>query len=590
MADIKLTTQTQLTQAIAGHDASAAAHADIRAAAEEKVDKEAGKGLSKNDYTDAEKTKLAGLSNYDDSGLRGALEDHEKEEVGTLDGVHGLRWFGDKLQFYSDSDSEWIEIKTGGRGLAPLDVAGPSIEVGRKQLTVYWTDPPDTEIEGTVVTVWEGTKLVRKTGGYPTGPLDGELLADNKVRGAYAVSGFTDTGLTVGVTYYYQLFPYSVTDMVNGNATNRLSGVPDPYEIFGVSIDLTNTNPAAAVTYTDDAAGMTPGSGWDTQPVFKDIKPCVLKNGAVQYYLDPTDFSKKADGTAADITSGGDGDVMIEIPKCGLAIHTSEDTLTVKITADTSAPDHFKYYAHTRAAEGDREKLYIGAYLGYVSGSKLRSLSGKTPTGGQNMNTWRTQARANGSGYDMVSFYPLTLLQALYLIKYRNLYSQAALGRGYVDDNSAAIATGGTNAKGIDYGETTGKQQMKFLGIEDLWGNLHWWIDGLWTDSDIHILTAFTGFNDTGAGYTDRGQGAAADIVENYMGRPQGSSETGFIIKETGGGGSARFTDRAAIGASRTPDFGGYWISSSLAGVFYLVVYHKPNYTHANRGARLMYL
>lgn len=30
----------------------------------EKVDKEAGKGLSSNDYTDAEKTKLAGLENY----------------------------------------------------------------------------------------------------------------------------------------------------------------------------------------------------------------------------------------------------------------------------------------------------------------------------------------------------------------------------------------------------------------------------------------------------------------------------------------------------------------------------------------------
>lgn len=34
-----------------------------------KVDKENGKGLSTNDYTTAEKTKLAGLQNYDDTSI-----------------------------------------------------------------------------------------------------------------------------------------------------------------------------------------------------------------------------------------------------------------------------------------------------------------------------------------------------------------------------------------------------------------------------------------------------------------------------------------------------------------------------------------
>ncbi len=38
-----------------------------------KVDTETGKGLSTNDYTTAEKTKLAGLSNYDDTEVRGLI-------------------------------------------------------------------------------------------------------------------------------------------------------------------------------------------------------------------------------------------------------------------------------------------------------------------------------------------------------------------------------------------------------------------------------------------------------------------------------------------------------------------------------------
>ena len=42
-------------------------HAELIAG---KVDKQTGKGLSTNDYTTEEKTKLAGLSNYNDSEVR----------------------------------------------------------------------------------------------------------------------------------------------------------------------------------------------------------------------------------------------------------------------------------------------------------------------------------------------------------------------------------------------------------------------------------------------------------------------------------------------------------------------------------------
>lgn len=46
---------------------------DIDKALAAKVDKEEGKGLSANDYTDQEKEKLAGLSNYDDTQVREEL-------------------------------------------------------------------------------------------------------------------------------------------------------------------------------------------------------------------------------------------------------------------------------------------------------------------------------------------------------------------------------------------------------------------------------------------------------------------------------------------------------------------------------------
>lgn len=45
-----------------------------------KVDKETGKGLSSEDFTSAEKTKLAGLENYDDTALAGRVSTLERKE------------------------------------------------------------------------------------------------------------------------------------------------------------------------------------------------------------------------------------------------------------------------------------------------------------------------------------------------------------------------------------------------------------------------------------------------------------------------------------------------------------------------------
>ena len=610
--------------------------AELKKLNDNKVDKIEGKGLSANDYTDEEKEKLenieenaqvnviekikvngvevtpvskevnisvpdeteiidnltstdatSALSAAQGKVLKDLMDNHIDNEINTEEGVHGIRWFNDKLEFFDGSD--WIEIETGGGGVPPSNVINPSIIVGNSQLTIKWDDPEDTVVDGQLISTWAGTKLVRKAGSYPTNEKDGIVLVDNKVRGAYSSTGFVDSGLTNGVTYYYQLFPYSDQGAVNRNEANRLSGTPQPYKIYGVAIDLTNSNPETAVTYTDDAVGMTGGAAaWDSMNIFKDIKPCLLKNGVVQYYLNPNDFTKKVDGSAADITSGNDGDVMIEIPKTGFLISTVGNILTVKVTDDPNNPN-FKYYAHSRAAEGDRSKLYIGAYLGWNDGGKLRSLSGKTPTTNQTIGTFRTQAQANGSGYDLVSFYPLTLLQCLYLIRYKNLDSQTALGRGYVDGNSAATNTGGTNAKGMFFGETTGKQQMKFLGIEDFWGNLRWWIDGLYSDDNRNIKTAFQNFNDTGSGYTDRGQGATSNIG-NYMSKPQGTSQTGFIAKEVSGSASTYFCDYADLLASCLPPFGGTWSSGSYAGAFSLLVYYSASYSGSSLGGRLMYL
>ena len=53
--------------------------ADVNTALDDKVDKVDGMGLSSNDFTTAEKEKLAGLSNYDDSEIKGDISDLQDE-------------------------------------------------------------------------------------------------------------------------------------------------------------------------------------------------------------------------------------------------------------------------------------------------------------------------------------------------------------------------------------------------------------------------------------------------------------------------------------------------------------------------------
>lgn len=55
------------------------ANATITAELKKKVSAEEGKGLSTNDFTDEDKEKLAGLKNYDDSGIKQDIEDLSKK-------------------------------------------------------------------------------------------------------------------------------------------------------------------------------------------------------------------------------------------------------------------------------------------------------------------------------------------------------------------------------------------------------------------------------------------------------------------------------------------------------------------------------
>jgi hypothetical protein len=315
---------------------------------------------------------------------------------------------------------------------------------------------------------------------------------------------------------------------------------------YGVRIDKTNSNPSTRVTYIGDSVGFTPMNGgngsfsWGSwESIFNDleIKPCVLQNKSVKYYLNPNDFALKSDGTAS-LLDGTDGDVMIEFGKQIWYKWTDEGSTYIIEFSETHFPGAVKYAFETE------------------------------------------------EGYNQMLYYPLLLTQILFVIFFKSTDSQSSLGRGYVDGNNNYITTGNTNNKGMFYGSSNGTEQMKFLGIEDFWGNKLFWIDGIAANENWELLIGNSNFNDSGSDYLVYQSGISADTA-GYINTVQGGNDKGFVIGGNTGSSSTYYADYGHLYSSRVAFFGGNRADGSLAGFANLRLYYSASSVNATIGARL---
>ncbi len=271
----------------------------------------------------------------------------------------------------------------------------------------------------------------------------------------------------------------ATTHFVTKSILEAVGGVQEVNDVktYTVNIPLDSSQ---AITYADDAVGMTAGSDdWDNMPLFRRIKPCVFKNGAVQYYLDKSNFNLKEDGVTASDLTGADGDVMIEIPGFAYKIDQNDTQITVSVTndIDTALTQGYVASAFTYESTCDCGAYYVGVYLGAIdSNNKLRSIAGVTPQGSTSYNTFNTAALNHGdTHYEPMSYLIYTAMTCLALIKYATRDFYSTIGCGYSNGaHSAPTNTGGTETYGMSaYGTTSDEEShVKLLGIEDFYGNM----------------------------------------------------------------------------------------------------------------------
>ena len=360
------------------------------------------------------------------------------------------------------------------------------------------------------------------------------------------------------------------------------------YVNYGVKIAISNSDPETACVYTDDAEGMSSGyANWKDKDIFKDIKPCIIADGGtVSCYLNRDNMTQTENGATATLTSLGN-DIMVEIPKLGYKITSDDSYYYINVTNEPDL-DGYCYAAHSKNTEGDCDYIYVGAYLGYVSSSKLYSCSGQSPTVSTTLTDFRTYATNRGSNYELMSFYPLTLLQCLYLIMYKNRNSQSALGQGYTG-GSAKVSTGGTNSQTFCYGSTSSTTQVKFLGIEDFWGNCMCWIDGLYCDSSYNIITGYKNMANvvSGIGQYSISSGISSNI-SGYITKIQGTNNGGFISKVCSGSSTTYWADGTYLYSGCCVYFGGSWSGGASAGAFRLYVDSSASISNSYVAARLL--
>lgn len=355
-----------------------------------------------------------------------------------------------------------------------------------------------------------------------------------------------------------------------------------------LQIDESKSDPAQMVTLTsEDAINCT---DWDS---FFGMYPVLLDASGNEFKkLNPANFQQDIDGNdVSSYTADGNYEVMIAFPRMWYKASKEWDIITINLTNEDNV-EWYCYLAHQRGSGSsvvNKDKFYLGAYEWYVSWSKLHSWYGKVPTTSQTIWEFRTNAHNTGTGFEQMAYYQHTLLQIMYLFKYRNTNTQATIGQGYTS-GSAKQNTGATYNKGMTYGEQSTTSRMKLFGLEDIWWNVTDWMDGLASNSSGEWAVNNDNFQDDwhGTGHTVVGVSFTTD---SYIKKMWGTTHRLFIPNETGATETTYYSDKARVNSgARVACVGGIWNSGSDAGLFRLNLADAASYSSSTLGSRLMFL
>ena len=344
-------------------------------------------------------------------------------------------------------------------------------------------------------------------------------------------------------------------------------------------------------------------------------------------------------GTA--ILNGDDGQVMVEIPKFYVKYSRTADVLKwyvskYHLTGFEIHPAFLKDgvevdYRYIGAFEAvpydDGASAYndgAGAAASNFNGGavdlandKIGSVAGYKSLTDETIVEFRTLAGNIGSGWQQLDVFLIGAVQLLYLIEYADFNSQVEIGTGNTsydawdfsnnvgyngysipDGNATAASNTAEDALGItDVNDgITNREYMSYRGIENLYGSVWNWYDGL----NMYSNKAYVCYKSSN--YESYANAGAESLVKNHeligtLANASGYVQDiydygfGFFADDVSGGSASTYiTDYYYQAAGwRVAALGGYASHGVKAGVFHLHVDSTLAHGVSTIGGRLAY-
>lgn len=345
-------------------------------------------------------------------------------------------------------------------------------------------------------------------------------------------------------------------------ACSRLTKTGDPNHLVNVDI-LTEPKPAV-------------GTGTGSSP-FDQLMPWA---GMEEYNVSGSSFTKKGSGGFAR-----SNDTVVLIPE-----------YYFRIIDDASGKKRYFYVADkakTGFTKHPGSGKYVGRYNTSGSVSAQKTVTGQAPLASQTRGAFRTGAKQKGTKWRLYDYASWCAVWLLFLVEFADWDSQKKVGRGYVDGNSSPHTTGGTDSMNYHTGRADGadgKTQVQYRHIEDPWGSIWEWIDGInFKERVVHIcLTPANYADDTDSNYTAAGITLCADGWITEI----GASTTfpwAFLPTKNGGSETTCIPDYVYSNTGWVVlVVGGYYNFAGYAGLWCFYAYGSSSYSSSYIGGRLL--
>ena len=383
---------------------------------------------------------------------------------------------------------------------------------------------------------------------------DGAVSATTSDGGVATASVSGDTLTVTGVDDGSAAITVSLADSGNYiGASATVSVEVLSKHVYGVVWD---GSASPSMTRTDDAAD------------FADPVPAVSGgNGS-----SPFDACLPWSGMARETV---DGNEMVRIPKFWYRWSNGEDGLKLQI-ADYAREGFHTSPAHADRGDGrgERDWVYIGRYS---CNESYGSTAGNLPKVSIRRSHARSGCRALGEGYSQLDYAMFWTVRMLYLVEFASWHAQERIGYG-CGNNTNRETTGATDRMIYHTGTMAENRATPGIGvqyrfIEDLWGNVLNWCDGIvLSGKAAYVTNVVADYGDTTANHTRVSIGPSSDknVIMAWDVPAIPGLEWALFPSEVGGSNyDAYATDKAVLSQSCVCVGGGYTRTTEV-GMFYM--------------------